>query len=214
MNLQALPGLLRPTPDLGHEVKRLNRLRVAISIGMAPVVVLIALFTTPGTGAALPMRLLGAVVVAAGAGLRLWALGSIDRWKKRVVVTWGPYRFVRHPLYLGSLLVLVGFCIAAGSWSAALLAALLFVALSVPAVRAEERLLAAQFGAAWESYRRSSGALLPRFARRREELVPPFGLRHPARELGVLALVFFGALGAAELVSTLRQQLDFAPWLF
>lgn len=214
MNLQAVPALLRSTPDLGHEVKRLNRLRVAVSIGMAPVVVLVALFTAPRTGAELPMRLLGAIVLAAGAGLRLWALGSIDGWKKRVVVTWGPYRFVRHPLYLGSLLVVVGFCLSACSWSAALLSALLYAALYVPTVRAEERLLAFQFGDDWEEYRRSTGAFLPRLPARGAGVESHFSLRHPARELGVLAAVFLGALGAAELVSSLRHRIDFAAWLY
>lgn len=82
MNLQAVPALLRSTPDLGHEVKSLNRLRVAVWIGMAPVVVRVALFTAPRTGAELPMRLLGAIVPAAGArragGACLSALGAVE----------------------------------------------------------------------------------------------------------------------------------------
>ncbi|MDX1385417.1 MAG: isoprenylcysteine carboxylmethyltransferase family protein, partial [Thermoanaerobaculia bacterium] len=56
----------------------------------------------------------GAVLVVAGVSIRLWASGHIR--KNRSLATGGPYARVRHPLYLGNLMVTVGFCLASGLW--------------------------------------------------------------------------------------------------
>src|ERR1044071_7357195 len=55
----------------------------------------------------------GLIVAAAGELLRLWAAGHIE--KGREITRSGPYRFVRHPLYLGSSILGTGFVIAAQS---------------------------------------------------------------------------------------------------
>lgn len=61
---------------------------------------------------------LGLPLVAAGAALRLWAAGHLR--KTRELVTCGPYAHVRHPLYLGSLLIGAGVLVSAGLDRAAL----------------------------------------------------------------------------------------------
>lgn len=53
----------------------------------------------------------GLLLVAAGEGVRLWAAGHL--YKTRELVTSGPYAWVRHPLYAGTLLVGCGFLVAA-----------------------------------------------------------------------------------------------------
>jgi protein-S-isoprenylcysteine O-methyltransferase Ste14 len=66
----------------------------------------------------------GAVFAAAGELLSIWAAGHLE--KGREVTTTGPYRFTRHPLYLGSVLIGVGLAIASASlWVAALVVAYL-----------------------------------------------------------------------------------------
>lgn len=55
--------------------------------------------------------LLGTVVVALGEGVRLWAAGHL--LKTTELVTGGPYRYTRNPLYLGRLLIFTGLCVAA-----------------------------------------------------------------------------------------------------
>jgi hypothetical protein len=53
----------------------------------------------------------GAVLAAIGEALRLWAAGHIE--KGREVTTTGPYRWLRHPLYLGSAIMAIGLGVAA-----------------------------------------------------------------------------------------------------
>ncbi len=56
--------------------------------------------------------LIGAVVTSVGLAIRAWAAGTIH--KERELTTTGPYAFVRHPLYLGSLLIGSGVAFAGG----------------------------------------------------------------------------------------------------
>jgi len=78
------------------------------------------------------------------------------------LVTAGPYRFVRHPIYSANLALWLG--AALGTLNLLLLAAWpLFLAGNRLEVAAEERLLAARFGEAWQGYAARTGRLLPRF---------------------------------------------------
>src|SRR5688572_27344661 len=61
----------------------------------------------------------GLVIAVVGECVRLWAAGHIE--KGREITRSGPYRFVRHPLYLGSTLIGVGFSVAAWSLPVAVL---------------------------------------------------------------------------------------------
>lgn len=58
-----------------------------------------------------PSLVLGLALVGAGEGVRFWAAGHLH--KTRELVTSGPYAWVRHPLYAGTLLVGCGFLVAA-----------------------------------------------------------------------------------------------------
>jgi protein-S-isoprenylcysteine O-methyltransferase Ste14 len=77
------------------------------------------------------------------------------------LITTGPYRLVRHPIYLGLALLVVGEAIAFGGWPA------LFIALSaiVPTLawraRAEEKLLSRTFGEPYEVYRKRTKMIVP-----------------------------------------------------
>ena len=54
---------------------------------------------------------IGAVIVAMGEAVRFWAAGHL--FKTHQLITSGPYRYTRNPLYLGRLLIFTGFCIMA-----------------------------------------------------------------------------------------------------
>src|SRR6476620_11935209 len=48
----------------------------------------------------------GAAIGVLGEAIRIWAAGHLE--KSREVTTSGPYRFTRHPLYLGSSIMALG----------------------------------------------------------------------------------------------------------
>jgi protein-S-isoprenylcysteine O-methyltransferase Ste14 len=99
----------------------------------------------------------GLAVASVGELLRVWAAGHID--KSREITRSGPYRFVRHPLYLGSTLLGVGFIVAANNLVVAVLT-LVYLGLTLTAAaRAEEAHLDEKFAGAYASYR--AGAMTP-----------------------------------------------------
>lgn len=101
----------------------------------------------------------GAVVVMFGLFLRGVASGHLQ--KNQELATSGPYAYCRNPLYLGSLVIAVGFAIAARSpWIAALLLIML-LAIYLPVIRSEEEFLTARFPE-YADYARRVPRLLPR----------------------------------------------------
>lgn len=95
--------------------------------------------------------LIGAAVAAAGEAMRIWAAGHLEKSKE--VTTSGPYRLTRHPLYVGSAIITIGFIIAARSIPVAVLA-LVYLALTyTAAIRREEAFLTQKFGAAYPDYK-------------------------------------------------------------
>jgi protein-S-isoprenylcysteine O-methyltransferase Ste14 len=102
---------------------------------------------------------LGAVPVVLGIAIRVWASGFLEKDGGLCVA--GPYRYVRHPLYLGSLLAALGFAFMMNviwGWVIILPAFLLLCALQVVA---EERHLRSLYGDAHAEFARVVPLLLP-----------------------------------------------------
>jgi protein-S-isoprenylcysteine O-methyltransferase Ste14 len=78
-----------------------------------------------------------------------------------VLVQGGPYAIVRHPGYLGSLLVAVGVAIASGSFAALVLIILSFVATHLYRISAEEKMMLSTFGEQYREYSQKTTRLLP-----------------------------------------------------
>jgi protein-S-isoprenylcysteine O-methyltransferase Ste14 len=104
--------------------------------------------------------IVGGAVAVFGEGLRLWAAGHIE--KGREITRSGPYRYVRHPLYLGSTLIGIGFAIAARSPVVAGLAATYLAVTLLAAIRTEEAVLDAKFEGAYSRYRAGDAAPVER----------------------------------------------------
>lgn len=104
--------------------------------------------------------LLGAPVALAGEALRIWAAGHLE--KGREVTSSGPYRFTRHPLYVGSTLLGAGLAIASNSLIVAAITVGYLVVTLTAAARSEERHLESKFGPAYDEYRRGASAAPPR----------------------------------------------------
>ena len=123
---------------------RLARLRVPLGFAAA----VVALAWARPTWAS---WLTGAPVALAGEALRCWAAGHLE--KSREVTRSGPYRYLRHPLYVGSTLIGAGFVVAAHSLLVALVVALYLGATLIAAIRAEEAHLDEKFEGAYAEYR-------------------------------------------------------------
>jgi protein-S-isoprenylcysteine O-methyltransferase Ste14 len=93
----------------------------------------------------------GAIVAAVGEGLRIWAAGHLE--KGREVTMSGPYRLMRHPLYVGSSIIGAGLAIASARWIVAALVAVYLASTIGAAVRREETHLTEKFGDAYPDYR-------------------------------------------------------------
>jgi len=121
----------------------------------------------------------GAVVGLAGEAVRCWASGHLEKGLE--VTNSGPYRFSRHPLYVGSSLLGLGF---AGASRQPLVVALVVLYLGVwlsVAARLEEATLRAKFGDAYDRYAGGVATPTPRRfsfarARRNGELQAVLGL--------------------------------------
>lgn len=111
----------------------------------------------------------GAGVILVGGALRVWAIRALDRhftYELRVsadqpVIRDGPYRLVRHPSYLGLILIAVGVGLALGSWPGAIVGFASTAAMVLLRVRLEERVLRESFGAPYDDYSRETWALVP-----------------------------------------------------
>ena len=137
---------------------------------------------------------LGMAIIALGVSLRLWASAYLR--KREALITAGPYGFVRNPLYLGSLIIGVGFAVMARNmWLGSVLVAL-FVFVYYKQVLHEERQLAEIFGRSYNIYRSNVPRLFPRLIPyRMEEEGGRFNLKNIARNkeynviLGIIAVM-------------------------
>jgi protein-S-isoprenylcysteine O-methyltransferase len=78
------------------------------------------------------------------------------------LVTQGPYRWVRHPLYTTGLLLIFSLALVAGSWFLAGLSLVGLLVFRLVVIPAEERNLTTKFGSAYTDYQARSGALFPK----------------------------------------------------
>jgi protein-S-isoprenylcysteine O-methyltransferase Ste14 len=82
------------------------------------------------------------------------------------LVTTGAYGFVRNPMYLGIILIWFGLAMAFQNGLLLLVSAAYVVPVLWFYIRAEERMMASEFGAQFAEYERRVGRLLPRLGRR------------------------------------------------
>jgi protein-S-isoprenylcysteine O-methyltransferase Ste14 len=121
----------------------------------------------------------GLPLAVAGQALRFWAVGCIGRYRgERVgaetLTTWGPYAFVRNPLYVGNGLIGLGWGVMAGPLPTLIFALAFFLLYTVLIVPHEEAFLAEKFGAEYNRYRERTGAFFPRFPIQWERVAGPF----------------------------------------
>jgi protein-S-isoprenylcysteine O-methyltransferase Ste14 len=121
----------------------LARWRVTLGFVFAAIVIWLA---TPS----MLSMFIGAAVAIVGESIRLWAAGHLEKSKE--VTQSGPYRYTRHPLYLGSSLIGVGMAIASNSLIVGAIIVTYLVLTLTAAMRSEEAHLREKFGDAYDAY--------------------------------------------------------------
>ena len=103
--------------------------------------------------------ILGSGVAVVGLIVRALASGHV-RKNEELTMT-GPYGMTRNPLYLGSLIIALGFALASRSWIIAAIAAAMLIVIYIPVIRSEEEFLRARFPE-FDDYCRNVPRLFPR----------------------------------------------------
>ena len=119
----------------------------------------------PATAA---VRIAGAVLTYAGVALAVWARIVIGKhWSGTVtikeghrLIRHGPYSVVRHPIYSGLLLAVLGTALVVGELRG-LVALAMILAVWLVKSRVEERFMVEQLGREYEDYRQRTWALVP-----------------------------------------------------
>ena len=130
-----------------------------VTLKTAPIylaLILLVYFARPD----IPWFIIGLLPVGLGEALRVWAAGHLK--KTREVTTTGPYAYVKNPLYLGTLLILIGFCLMAKNlYLLAAGIAIFFVYYAPFKKERESRRLREHFGKAWVDYDHAVPDYLP-----------------------------------------------------
>ena len=103
----------------------------------------------------------GSLLIIPGLAIRALASGHVQK-NERLTMT-GPYAYTRNPLYLGSLILAVGFAIGARNWWIGAGLVLIFLAIYVPVIRGEEAFLRERFPE-FSEYASRVPRLLPRLS--------------------------------------------------
>ncbi|MFK3957978.1 methyltransferase family protein [Guptibacillus hwajinpoensis] len=114
-------------------------------------------------------QVFGLFLYGSGIGLRYWGIQELGRFFSRNVVveskvdlvSSGPYRLLRHPLYTGLLLIIIGFPLYIGTWGGILLSILLIVPALLYRIRIEERMLYMSVGETYHEWGKDRYRILP-----------------------------------------------------
>jgi protein-S-isoprenylcysteine O-methyltransferase Ste14 len=115
------------------------------------------------------VQYVGLGLFAAGIALREWAVWVLGKHftvrvqvrEKAKLVTEGPYNYIRHPAYTGSLLIFSGVSLAIGTWIGVLFALVVNSTAYKYRIQVEEEALQKAFGADYEAYKKRTWKLFP-----------------------------------------------------
>jgi len=107
--------------------------------------------------------LAGLPIVLLGEYIRFWSNGCITKTEK--LTTFGPYAYVRNPLYLGTNLMMVGFCVISGNpWASAIVMTAYYF-IYRKQILLEERDLETAFQEDYRKYKQHVPKIIPNFKR-------------------------------------------------
>ena len=142
----------------------------------------------------------GAALMLAGILIRAIASGHIR--KNAALATTGPYAYTRNPLYLGSIVIALGFIVAARNVWIGVAALAMFAFIYLPVIKAEESYLRATF-ADYAQYARQVPRFFPRLTPYRVEGVAADGRSSFSAELYMRHREYNAALGSVLMIGAL-----------
>ena len=165
------------------------RLRVPLGFAIGALFLALARPTWPSLAA-------GGAIGALGLALRAWAAGHLA--KNERLATSGPFAHTRNPLYIGTLIVGVGFAIAGAQAGIGILLVLFFVFLYLPVVEEEQRHLRKLFPeyAAYESQAPKFWPRFSAFGLSRESFSPALYTKNKEYQALAAFLLVMGLLAA------------------
>ena len=133
------------------------------------VVCLLFVPNLPGTVSPTAVAWTGVGIAFAGQGLRWWAMAILGRFYTRTlttaadqsVIAHGPYRWIRHPGYLGSLMTWVGAAGASRNVLVVVLVTAMLLLVYARRIAAEEVMLPEKLGQEYLDYQQRSWRLMP-----------------------------------------------------
>jgi protein-S-isoprenylcysteine O-methyltransferase Ste14 len=148
---------------------RWTSFQILLSYVAAVILLTLVAPVTPWPRLARDARVVAAGIALGGIGLRWWSMIVLGRLYTRILVTTanqavvrsGPYRVVRHPGYLGSLMTWIGAALVLAPLAiAGLIGAVLMLAY-FRRIHHEEHMLLDRFGSAYAAYRLRTWRLIP-----------------------------------------------------
>jgi protein-S-isoprenylcysteine O-methyltransferase Ste14 len=163
--------------QLSHEVRGLLFLRAAL--GIVFYFFLISWMFWPNafrwSYVSLPIesRWAGAALLAPALTFFGWSYhtlgsnyrGGVGLYAGHELVTTGPYRWLRHPIYAAFIVIMLIVLLLSSNWVLSLSGLALVVSIAAVRIPVEERELHERFGSSWDRYRTRTGRLLPRMSR-------------------------------------------------
>lgn len=188
---------LQQLTGVAHVIREMRYNEVARQ-GLAVVLILVYALTSQ----AIPLTAaIGLAAAALGTLIRLYASGYI--MKNRELASSGPYQFVRHPLYTGNILLVMGFSVANTSLWAVPLALAFFWFYYPPAIEYEDRKLHGIFGDTWKDWASRTPALLPKLAASRHADSGQWSFAKSLKKNGELAITLFVIACAYRVIAPL-----------
>ncbi|WP_410216920.1 methyltransferase family protein [Paracoccus sp. (in: a-proteobacteria)] len=191
-----------------HAARPANqRLRISILRGLflAGLPLVLLGFPLWSAAPAAALHVMGTILIFAAILGRFWATLYIGGHKNGQLMQDGPYSVCRHPLYLFSIIGIVGFGLVLESITLAALFGLAGVLVLTTIALHEERFLQARFGASHEAYRAAVPMIRPRlsdFRTAEQVTIQPRLLWRNGRD----ALVFLSALPLAEAIDLAHRS--------
>jgi protein-S-isoprenylcysteine O-methyltransferase Ste14 len=178
----------RDLPPLAGPSSLIRELRYHEASRQGLAVVLLLIYALTSQPSELSVAL-GMPLAFVGMLVRFYASGFV--MKNKELATHGPYALVRHPLYTGNILLIVGFAAAGATFWGLPLAIIFFWFYYPPAIEYEDRKLRVLFTEQWDRWAQGVPALIPKLGNAARMAGGSWSLVKSTRQNGEIVIVIY-----------------------